>query len=226
MARGCRPVRKATDVNDPAAPQSQDLPALLRSACLASRRRASDLEPHQKRPGAGGHLADHRTCAGGSRAGPPGDNLVPVLAVGGAGTFRRAPAGVRIEQIPDGVEIAGFQSEPDPSGEPGRLASGAGIVRQEDLPRLRSWQFEIAAGQFQKYMRWAPEPGSRREAGRVPRRHPSCVAPAKARCRRTPGSRGRLRDRRPGCDAGRQMPPFGARENLSQLPRDLGHHTG
>ena len=93
MARGGRPVIEATDVSDPAAPQGQDLPALRRSACLASRRRASDLEPHEKRPGAGGHLRDHRTYAGGSRAGPPRDDLVAVLAVGVVGDPPARPSG-------------------------------------------------------------------------------------------------------------------------------------
>jgi hypothetical protein len=41
----CGPVVEAADVDDPIAPQGQDLPALRRSACLASRRRAGDLKP-------------------------------------------------------------------------------------------------------------------------------------------------------------------------------------
>jgi hypothetical protein len=54
---------------------------LCRSACLTSGRRAGDVQPHQKRPGAGGHLGDDRSCTGGSRAGPPGGDLVAVAAV-------------------------------------------------------------------------------------------------------------------------------------------------
>lgn len=107
--RGCRPVVEAADVDYPIVPQAQDLPALRRSARLASRRCAGDLKPQEKCPSASGHLRVHRTCAGGSRAGPPRDDLVAVVAVGLMGTLRCAPPSVRVEQIPDAVKIAGLQ---------------------------------------------------------------------------------------------------------------------
>jgi hypothetical protein len=47
------------------------------------------LKSDQKCPGTGGHLGDHRSCAGGSCAGPPGDDLVAVAAVGIGRTLRR-----------------------------------------------------------------------------------------------------------------------------------------
>ena len=89
-----------------------------------------DFRPHQKCPGAGGHLRDHRSCTGGSRAGPPRDYLVAVVAVGVVGTLRCAPAGAGVEQMPDGIQIAGLQGEPDSFGQ----LLGAGIVWHEDLP--------------------------------------------------------------------------------------------
>ena len=55
-------------------------------------------------------------------------------AVGIAGTLRRAPAGTGIEQIPDGIKIAGLQGGPDPPGQRGWLFRGAGIIWHEDLP--------------------------------------------------------------------------------------------
>src|SRR5580704_866496 len=96
--RGGRTVVEAADVGDPIAPQGQDLPALYRCARLASRRRAGDFQPYQKCPRPGRYLGDHRTCAGGSRAGPPRDDLVAVLAVGFAGPSaapQRAPGSSR-----------------------------------------------------------------------------------------------------------------------------------
>jgi hypothetical protein len=84
---------------------------------------------------AGGHLSDPRSCTGGSRAGPPGDDLVAVAAVGVAGTLWRTPAGTGAEQIPDRIKIAGLQGGPDSSGERGRVFRGAGIIWHEDLPR-------------------------------------------------------------------------------------------
>src|SRR5262249_13751209 len=61
------------------------------------------------------------------------------------GTLRRAPAGAGVEQIPDGVKVAGLQGERDPSGEPGRLSRGAGIVRHEDLPRAAAGNSSVDA---------------------------------------------------------------------------------
>ena len=109
--RSFGPVAEAADVGDAAAAHGEDLPAPGRPAFLASGRRAGDLQPHQKRPGAGGHLRDHCPRADRSRAGPPGDDLIAVAAVGIAGTLRRAPAGTGIEQIPDGIKIAGLQAD-------------------------------------------------------------------------------------------------------------------
>jgi hypothetical protein len=140
--RGCRPVVEATDVGDAIAPQGEDLPALGYAARLASGGRAGDLKPDEKCPGADGYLSDHRSCTGGSRAGPPRDDLIAVLAVGIAGTLRRTPAGTGVEQIPDGAKVAGLQGEPDSSGKRGRLFRGAGIVWHEDLPALHSWSFQ------------------------------------------------------------------------------------
>src|SRR5580658_1367347 len=133
--RGCRPVIEAADVGNAVALHGEYLPALGRSACLASGRRAGDIQPYQKRPGAGGHLGDHRSGTGGSGAGPPGDDLVSVAAVGVAGTLRRTPAGIAAEQIPDRIKIAGLQGGPDSSGERGRLFRGAGVIWHEELPR-------------------------------------------------------------------------------------------
>jgi hypothetical protein len=105
-----------------------------RRAVPPASRTAGDVQPHQKCPGAGGHLSDHRSCTGGSRAGPPGGDLVALAAVGVAGTPRRTPADAGVEQIPDGIKVAGLQGGPDSSGERGRLFRGAGIVWHEDLP--------------------------------------------------------------------------------------------
>ena len=96
--RGCLPVVEAADVGDPIAPHGQDLRALGRSARLASGRRAGDFQPHQKCPGAGGHLRDHGSCTGGSRAGPPRDDLVAVrhsASLGPSGAPQRAPGSSR-----------------------------------------------------------------------------------------------------------------------------------
>ncbi len=90
--------------------------------------------PARSVPGAGGHLGGHRSCTGGSRAGPPGGDLVAVAAVGAAGTLRRTPADTGVEQIPDGIKVAGLRGGPDSSGERGRLFRGAGIIWHEDLP--------------------------------------------------------------------------------------------
>ncbi len=136
VVRGGSSTGKTRAAYEAAAAHGEDLPAPGRPAFLASGRRAGDLQPHQKRPGAGGHLRDHCPRADRSRAGPPGDDLIAVAAVGIAGTLRRAPAGTGIEQIPDGIKIAGLQGGPDPPGERGRLFRGTGIVWHEDL-RLR-----------------------------------------------------------------------------------------
>ncbi len=82
----------------------------------------------------GGTVSIEHTRAGGSRAGPPRNDLVAVAAIGVAGTLRRPPAGTRVEQIPDGIKIAGLQGGPDPPGEHGRLFRGAGIIWHDDLP--------------------------------------------------------------------------------------------
>ena len=93
--RGCRPVVEAADVGDAIAPHGEDLPT---PACLASGRRAGDFKSDQKCPGAGGHLSDHRSRTGGSRPGPPHDDLVAVAqseSLGPSGAPQRAPGSSR-----------------------------------------------------------------------------------------------------------------------------------
>jgi hypothetical protein len=105
----------------------EDLPAPGRSRLPHERSQAAGVpetsSPRQKCPGAGGHLVDHRSCTGGSRAGLPGDDLVAVAAIGVAGTLWRTPAGIVVEQIPDRIKIAGLQGSQDSSGERGVGAS-------------------------------------------------------------------------------------------------------
>ena len=108
LGGGRRHVIEATDVGEPIAPYGQDLPAPGRIACLASGRRAGDFKPDQKCAGVGGHLSDRRSYPGGSRAGPPREDLVAVVAAGVVRTLRRAPPGAGDEQIPDGIQTAGF----------------------------------------------------------------------------------------------------------------------
>jgi len=105
---GLHPVAEAADVGDTVTRHGEDLPALGRSACFTGGWRAGDVQPHQKRPGARGHLSDHGPYAGDSRAGPPGDDLGAVAAPGVAGILWRTPAGIVPEQIPDRVKITGI----------------------------------------------------------------------------------------------------------------------
>jgi hypothetical protein len=133
--RSLRPVAEAADVSDTVAFHGEDLPALGHPACLASVRRPGDVQPHQQCPGTGGHLSDNRSCTGTSRAGPPGDDLISVAAVGIAGTLWRTPARTVAEQIPDRIKITGLQGGPDSSGQHGWLFCGAGTIWHEDLPR-------------------------------------------------------------------------------------------
>ena len=125
--RGFRPVTEPADVDDTVAIHGEDLPAPGRSALphepQACRRRPAPPEVSR----AGGHLGDHRSCTGGSRAWPTRrSDLVAVTAVGVAGTLRRTPAGTGAEQIPDRIKIAELQGGPDSSGE--RRGSSAALA--------------------------------------------------------------------------------------------------
>ena len=160
--RGYRPVVEAADVGDAVAANGEDLPAPGRSARLAGSRRAGDVQPRQKCSGAGGHLSDHRPCTGGSGAGPPGDDLVAVGAVGVAGPLRRTLAGTGIEQIPDAIKVAGLQRGPDSSGERGRLCRGVGIVWHDGLPCVRSWPLQRRRGRHPSGIASASQPDAAR----------------------------------------------------------------
>ena len=118
--RSFGPVAEAADVGDAAAAHGEDLPAPGRPAFLASGRCAGDLQPHQKRPGPGGHLRDHCPRADRSRAGPPGDDLIAVAAVGIAGTLRRA------QRAPGSSRSLTASRSPDSRADLTRPASAAG----------------------------------------------------------------------------------------------------
>jgi hypothetical protein len=140
--RSSLPVIEAADAGDPIAPHGQDLPALGRSARLASGRRAGDFQPHQECPGAGGHLRDHGSCTGGSRAGPPRDDRVAVAAVGVVGTLRRA------QRAPGSSRSLMASRSPDSKANLTRSVSAAGswvalaLSGMRISPALHSWPFQ------------------------------------------------------------------------------------
>ncbi len=60
-------------------------------------------------------------------------------------TLRRTPAGTGVEEIPDGIKIAGLQGGPYSSGERGRLFRGAGIVWHERSPSCAAGRSSVDA---------------------------------------------------------------------------------